>query len=106
MSDKVAVNIATSKGTGILHNQAIVANGVVYCSGQVPADLTTGEIVAGGIQEHTHQCIRNLSAVLEEAGSCLEKAVKVNVFITDMKNFAAMNEVYVQYWGAVKPVRT
>jgi enamine deaminase RidA (YjgF/YER057c/UK114 family) len=53
-----------------------------------------------------HQCIRNLKAVLEAAGSSLDKAVKVNVFITDMKNFTAMNEVYVQYWGAVKPVRT
>jgi len=47
-----------------------------------------------------------LKEVLEEAGSSLEKAVKVNIFITDMKNFAAMNEVYTQYWGAVKPVRT
>ncbi|TVY87483.1 Protein mmf1, mitochondrial [Lachnellula willkommii] len=91
------INIETSKGTGILHNQAIVANGVVYCSGQVPADLTTGEIVAGGIKEYTHQCIRNLQAVLSEAGSGLERAVKVNVFITDMKEFAVMNEVYVLY---------
>jgi len=50
---KVPINLATSKGTGILHNQAIIANGVVYCSGQVPADMTTGEIVPGGIKEHT-----------------------------------------------------
>jgi enamine deaminase RidA (YjgF/YER057c/UK114 family) len=50
---KVPVNLVASKGTGILHNQAIIANGVVYCSGQVPADMTTGEIVPGDIQKHT-----------------------------------------------------
>jgi enamine deaminase RidA (YjgF/YER057c/UK114 family) len=54
---KVPVNLATSKGTGILHNQAIIANGVVYCSGQVPADMTTGEIVPGDIQKHTVRLI-------------------------------------------------
>ncbi|TVY81207.1 2-iminobutanoate/2-iminopropanoate deaminase [Lachnellula suecica] len=101
---KVPVNLETSKGTGVLHNQVIRANGLVYCSGQIPADLVTGDIVDGDIKQHTHQCIQNLKAVLEAAGSSLEKVVKVNVFIIDMKNFALMNEVYTQYWGEVKPM--
>lgn len=53
-----------------------------------------------------HQCIKNLTAILEEAGSSIEKVVKVNVFLSNMDDFAAMNEIYMQYWGEVKPCRT
>ncbi|KAL2392410.1 hypothetical protein ABEF95_004768 [Exophiala dermatitidis] len=87
-------------------NQAVVANGLVFCSGQLPVDPTTKKLVEGDIQARTHQCIRNLGAVLEAAGSDLDKVVEVNVFLSDMKDFAKMNEVYAQYWGDVKPART
>ncbi|KAI1328920.1 endoribonuclease L-PSP [Xylariaceae sp. FL0255] len=89
-----------------IYSQAIKANGFVFVSGAVPMDPVTMKIIDGDIQAHTHQCIKNLSAILEAAGSSLEKVVKVNVFISDMDNFAKMNEVYSTYWGDVKPCRT
>ncbi|KAH0027985.1 putative L-PSP endoribonuclease family protein, partial [Aureobasidium melanogenum] len=106
MSSKTAV--LTSKAPKPLpgiYSQAIVANGFVYCSGAIAMD-TTGKIIDGDIQAHTHQCIKNLTAVLEEAGTTIEKVIKVNVFLSDMDDFAKMNEVYKTYWGDVKPSRT
>ncbi|OKL63018.1 2-iminobutanoate/2-iminopropanoate deaminase [Talaromyces atroroseus] len=89
-----------------IYSQAIVANGVVYCSGSIGMDPVTGSLVEGDIKARTHQCIKNLSHVLEAAGSSIEKVVKVNVFIDDMDKFAEMNSVYTQYWGDIKPCRT
>ena len=86
--------------------QAIVAGGVIYCAGQIPIDPASGSIVAGGIAEQTHQVLKNLGAVLKSAGSDLHKAVKTTVFIKDMNNFAAMNEVYAGYFGAAPPARS
>jgi len=88
--------------------QAIVAGGMVYCAGQIPLDPRTGEIVAGGIAEQTTQVLANLRAVLKQAGSDLGKAVKTTVFIKDMNNFAAMNEVYgkPEYFGSQPPARS
>ncbi len=88
--------------------QAIVAGGMVYCAGQIPLDPRTGEIVAGGIAEQTTQVLANLRAVLKQAGSDLDKAVKTTVFIKDMNNFAAMNEVYgkPEYFGSQPPARS
>jgi reactive intermediate/imine deaminase len=88
----------------VLH-QAIVANGFVFCSGQLPKDLS-GQLVKGTVGDRTHQSIRNLGAVLEAAGFSLDHVVEVNVYLSDMKNFAEMNEVYKLYWGDVKPSRT
>ncbi|EJT78535.1 endoribonuclease L-PSP [Gaeumannomyces tritici R3-111a-1] len=89
-----------------IYSQAIKANGFVFVSGAVPMDATTMQIIDGDIQAHTHQCIKNLTAILEEAGSSIDKVVKVNVFLSNMDDFAAMNEIYCQYWGDVKPCRT
>ncbi|KUL84100.1 hypothetical protein ZTR_07440 [Talaromyces verruculosus] len=89
-----------------IYSQAIIANGVVYCSGAVAMDAETGKLVDGDVKAHTHQCIKNLSHVLEAAGSSIDKVVKVNVFLDNMDNFADMNSVYTQYWGDVKPCRT
>ena len=88
--------------------QAIVAGGMVYCAGQIPLDPKTGDIVAGGIAEQTKQVLANLRAVLKQAGSDLDKAVKTTVFIKDMNNFAAMNEVYgnPEYFGSQPPARS
>ncbi|PIA94373.1 RutC family protein [Cercospora beticola] len=90
---------------GVL-SQAIVANGTVYCSGSVAVDPATGKLIEGSVADRTHQCIKNLTAVLEAAGTNIENVVKVNVFLDDMANFSAMNEVYKQYWGENKPCRT
>ncbi|CAI7665961.1 unnamed protein product [Penicillium manginii] len=89
-----------------IYSQAVVANGFVYCSGCVPMDASTGKLIDGDIKAHTHQCIKNISHILEAAGSDILKVVKVNVFISNMDDFADMNSVYTLYWGDVKPART
>lgn len=87
-------------------SQAIVHNGVVYCSGQTGTDPKTMKLVEGTIQDRTRQVLENLKAVVEAAGSSMENALKVNVFITDMANFPLVNEIYTQYFGEPKPIRT
>ncbi len=89
------------------YSQAIVANGMVYCAGQIPLDAT-GNLVEGGIAEQTHQILKNLRAVLKAAGSDLDRAVKTTVFLKSMDSFAAMNEVYgrPEYFGANPPARS
>ncbi|KAI2465167.1 L-PSP endoribonuclease family protein Brt1 [Annulohypoxylon bovei var. microspora] len=107
MTEKIAVLTEKApKPLASIYSQAIKANGFVFVSGAVPMDVETMKIVDGDIKVHTHQCIKNLAAILEAAGSDLNKVVKVNVFISNMDDFAAMNEVYSQYWGEVKPCRT
>ena len=88
--------------------QAIAAGGVIYCAGQIPIDPADGNIVVGGIAEQTHQVLKNLRAVLRQAGSDLDRAVKTTVFLKDMSNFAAMNEVYgrPEYFGGQPPARS
>ena len=88
--------------------QAIAANGMVYCAGQIPLDPATGDLVEGGIAEQTHQVLKNLRAVLKAAGSDLDRAVKTTVFLKSMDSFAAMNEVYgrPEYFGAAAPARS
>ncbi|KAG8627061.1 hypothetical protein KVT40_004544 [Elsinoe batatas] len=107
MSSKQAVK--TSKvlnGLPNVLNQAIIAGGTVYCSGQVATSVETGKLVEGTVGDRTKQCLRNLQLVLEAAGSSIDNVVKVNVFLDDMANFAAMNEVYQTWFGEVKPCRT
>ena len=87
------------------YSQAIRANGFVYVSGQIPIDPQTGEFVAGGVREQTEQVLKNLSAVLKAAGSGLEHVVKTTVFLADMKEFAAMNEVYAKFFTSEPPAR-
>jgi len=90
------------------YSQAIVAGGLVYCAGQIPLDPKTGNIVPGGIAEQTRQVLANLRAVLKAAGSDLDRAVKTTVFIKNMNDFAAMNEVYgkPEYFGPNPPARS
>ena len=90
------------------YSQAIVANGMVYCAGQIPLDPATGDLVEGGIAEQTHQVLKNLRAVLKAAGSDLDRAVKTTVFLKSMESFGAMNEVYgrPEYFGANPPARS
>jgi 2-iminobutanoate/2-iminopropanoate deaminase len=90
------------------YSQAIVANGMVYCAGQIPLDPASGDLVDGGIAEQTHQVLKNLRAVLKAAGSDLDRAVKTTVFLKSMDSFAAMNEVYgrPEYFGAQAPARS
>lgn len=88
------------------YSQAIIAGGFVYVSGQIPLNPQTGEFVAGGIAEQTEQVLRNLSAVLEAAGSGLNHVVRTTVFLADMNDFARMNEVYSRHFNATPPARS
>ena len=88
------------------YSQAIIAGGFVFTSGQIPIDPATGKFAAGGIAEQTEQVLRNISAVLEQAGTSLERVVKTTVFLRDMEDFAAMNEAYGRHFGAVPPARS
>ena len=87
------------------YSQAIVENGMVYTSGQIPLLPETGELVSGGIKEQTEQSIKNLSAILAAAGSSLENTVKTTCFLTDMDDFVAFNEVYAEHFY-MKPARS
>jgi len=87
------------------YSQAIVVNGMVYTSGQIPLVPETGEMAAGGVKEQTAQVIANLRAVLKSAGSDLDHVVKTTCFLTDMGDFAAFNEVYAAAFTQ-KPARS
>ncbi|MET0645094.1 MAG: RidA family protein [Pyrinomonadaceae bacterium] len=88
------------------YSQAVVAGGFVYASGQIPIDPSTGQFVEGGVREQTAQVLRNLSKVLEAAGSDLARVVKTTVFLADMNDFAAMNEVYATFFTEEPPARS
>ncbi len=87
------------------YSQAMKINGLVFTSGQIPLDPETNTVKAVGIAEQTHRICLNLKAVLEEAGTSLEKVVKTTCFLADMNDFAAFNEVYAQYF-VNKPARS
>ena len=87
------------------YSQAIKANGFIFASGQIPLDPATMKIVDGGIEEQTERVLENMKAVLEAAGSSLDRVVKTTVYLADMNEFAAMNEIYARYFGATKPAR-
>ena len=88
------------------YSQAVVAGGLVFASGQIPIDPATGQFVEGGIAEQTEQVLRNLSKVLEAAGTDLGRVVKTTVFLADMGDFAAMNEVYGRFFSENPPARS
>lgn len=87
------------------YSQAVVAGDMVYTSGQIAIDPSCGEVKAATIEEQTEQVMKNLKAVLEAAGSSLEKAVKTTCFLKNMADFAAFNEVYARYFTG-KPARS
>ena len=86
--------------------QAIKAGEFLYTAGQIPIDPKSGNLIVGGIAEQTRQVLENLKAVLEAAGSSLDKVVKATVFLKNMADFAALNEVYGEYVGKAKPARS
>ncbi|WP_430809971.1 MULTISPECIES: RidA family protein [unclassified Carboxylicivirga] len=99
--------ISTSKAPGAIgpYSQAIEANGTLYISGQVPVDPATGKVVEGGIKEQTEQVMKNIAAILEEAGYSFADVVKSTCLLSDMANFAAMNEVYGARYKENPPAR-
>lgn len=88
------------------YEQAIKVGDFIYASGQIPLDPKTGNLVEGDIKVQTRRALENLKAVLEAAGSSLDRVVKTTVFLKNIADFAAMNEVYAGYLGAAKPARS
>lgn len=88
------------------YSQAVLVGGFVYTSGQIPIDPTTGEIVNGDIKLQTERVLENLKNILEEAGSSLDNVIKTTVFIKNMDDFSAVNEVYQKYFTKNYPARS
>ncbi|MCT4647134.1 MAG: RidA family protein [Carboxylicivirga sp.] len=99
--------ISTTKAPGAIgpYSQAVEVNGSLYISGQVPVDPAIGKVVEGGIKEQTEQVMKNIAAILDEAGYSFTDVVKSTCLLSDMSNFAAMNEVYGSYYKENPPAR-
>ena len=99
--------IATENAPGAIgpYSQAVKTGNMVFCSGQIPIDPATGEFVSDEVAEQTEQVLKNLSAVLAAAGTNLNNVVKTTVFLADMNDFTAMNEVYSKFFSENKPAR-
>jgi 2-iminobutanoate/2-iminopropanoate deaminase len=87
------------------YSQAVRAGELLFVSGQIPIDPASGELVRGDVQTETRQVLNNLKAILEAAGSSLEKVVKATVFIADMNQFGAINDVYAEFFSTAPPAR-
>ena len=100
--------ISTSQAPAAIgpYAQAVESNGLVITSGQLPIDPATGSVVEGGIQEQARQSLTNLKAILNEAGTNMGAVVKTTVFLKSMDDFAAMNEVYAQFFQQPYPARS
>lgn len=100
--------IATEKAPQAIgpYSQAIRANSFIFVSGQIPVDPTTQKVVEGGVAEQTNQVLTNLEAILTAAGSRLERVVRTSVFLADLSDFAAMNDVYERFFPQNPPARS
>jgi 2-iminobutanoate/2-iminopropanoate deaminase len=90
------------------YSQAVIATGTrtIYCSGQIPLDPQSGQLVEGDVETQTHRIMQNLSAVLQAAGASLEAVVKTTIFLTDLGSFAKVNQVYGSYFPQTPPARS
>ncbi|REJ78977.1 MAG: RidA family protein [Acidobacteria bacterium] len=99
--------VSTDRAPGAIgpYSQAVKAGNFLFCSGQIPIDPQSGEFVSDDVAEQTEQVLVNLRAVLEAGGATLASVVKTTVFLSDMANFAEMNEVYARHFDETKPAR-
>jgi len=88
------------------YSQAVISDGVLYCSGQVPLDPGTGELVDGGVAEQARRCLENLDAVCRAAGTTIAEAVRIGIYLTQMDRFPDVNEVYAEFFSEPFPVRS
>jgi 2-iminobutanoate/2-iminopropanoate deaminase len=87
------------------YSQATISNGTMYVSGQIALDAKSGELVNGNIEEETHKVMKNLGAILQEAGMGFDNVLKCSIFVKDLNNFGAINEVYGSYFSSNPPAR-
>jgi 2-iminobutanoate/2-iminopropanoate deaminase len=108
LEDFVIETVATDRGPKAIgpYSQAVRANGFVFLSGQIPIDPKTQQVVEGDAAAQTERVLENLKAVVEAAGSSIQRVVKTTVFLADMNDFAAMNEVYSRYFVTHPPARS
>jgi 2-iminobutanoate/2-iminopropanoate deaminase len=100
--------IATDKAPAAIgpYAQAVKANGMLFCSGQIALDPATGELVSGGVAAQTERVMENIAAVLAAAGTGFDRVVKTTIFLTDMGDFGVVNEIYGRYFADHKPARS
>lgn len=105
MSQKVIINTEKAPAAIGPYNQAVKADKTLFVSGQIPLIPETMELVNSGIQDETHQVFKNIEAILTESGYGFEDVVKASIFLSDMGDFAAVNEIYAQYFTINQPAR-
>jgi 2-iminobutanoate/2-iminopropanoate deaminase len=105
MSQKVIINTEKAPAAIGPYNQAIKADKTLFVSGQIPLIPETMELINTGIQDETQQVFKNIQAILNEAGYAFEDVVKASIFLSDMGDFAAVNEIYAQYFTTNQPAR-
>jgi len=103
---KQVINTSTAPAAIGPYSQAILVGNLVYTSGQIPIDPATGSFIEGGIKAQTHQSLNNVQAILSEAGLSMSNVIKTTVFMADMNDFAAMNEVYAEFFTEPYPARS
>ncbi len=103
--EKIIINTSNAPAPIGPYNQAVLVNDTLYISGQIPINPATGELNNATLQDETHQSMKNLQAILTEAGMDFSNVVKSTIFITDMNRFAEINEVYAQYFTNNPPAR-
>jgi 2-iminobutanoate/2-iminopropanoate deaminase len=104
MKPEVITTDRAPKAVGA-YAQAVRANGFLFLSGQIPLDPTSGEMIVGDVAAQTRRVMDNLRGVLEGAGSALERVVKATIYLTEMKDFAIVNQTYAEYFPQAKPAR-
>lgn len=103
--DKKIINTPNAPAPIGPYSQAVASNGMLYVSGQIPLDPKTMELISSGIQDETHRVMQSLQAILEEAGASFDNVVKCSIFVADMGDFGAINDVYGSYFGDNPPAR-
>jgi 2-iminobutanoate/2-iminopropanoate deaminase len=100
--------VSTANAPGAIgpYSQAIKLGNLVFTAGQIPLDPATGQVVDGDIKAQTERVMKNVSAILDEAGSSISKVLKTTCYLTDLGDFAAFNEVYARYMGSNRPARS
>ena len=106
MTDRTRVASSEAPAAIGPYNQAIVAGELVFCSGQIPLDPATGQLVEGDIKAQTRRSLQNLSAVLTAAGASMGSVLKTTVFLVSMSDYAAVNEVYAEFFSDEPPARS